>query len=404
MTDRDSTPIRGESDTLFAAQGTSPAEQDHGLVFHAYQGPSGFQELSAQWLQLAESIPGARFNHYPGWYRAFLASSCCDPSSVWFVTAHRQQQLIAIFPLQFQTRTIRMLHPQLLGTLDHDELQLSDFVFAPTPDNADLLYELTLWLRRQRVLRWDLLRLLAVPDDASLAYAARAHLPSGSVALPYEASAYFDTSGTYENATHLMTNKFRSNLRRRTRLAENVAPLRFQSCRRPEELEQAFDTFLDIEASGWKGPCGTSSAIRCQPQICRFYTECVREFGARSECVINLLWHGEQAIAGQFGLHIGRTLHILKVGHRDTNSLVAPGILLQDRTIRDACEDPRVDVLSMVNNPYWAHSFRPQTRDVWLYFMPNWNVRGLLARLGLSLKRYLKAEPQRVAQAPARDG
>jgi hypothetical protein len=149
----------------------------------------------------------------------------------------------------------------------------------------------------------------------------------------------------------------------------------------------AFEIFLDMETSGWKGLAGKMSSIRCRPGVLAFYTEMVREFAARNECVINLLWHREQAIAGQLGLHVGRTLYILKVGYRDANPTLAPGILLQDRTIRHACEHPQVDVLSMVNNPHWVHGFKPNTVKVRLHCIPNWSMQGLLAQLGLWLKR-----------------
>jgi CelD/BcsL family acetyltransferase involved in cellulose biosynthesis len=361
------------------------------LLFQAYQGSQGLERLAPEWTVLAESIPGARFNHFPGWYRAHLVSHRSDPDSLWFIAAYRDQQLVAVFPLQFQSHRVKILRPKFLGTIDDDELQLSDFVFAQTASNANLLSEMARWLRTQRELRWDMLRMLKIPEDSSFAYAARARLPRATVAMRYDGSAHFDTSGTYDQATQAMTSKFRSNLRRRNRLAENSGTLRFQSCRRRDEMDEAFGIFLDIEASGWKGPAGTASAIRCRPGALAFYAALLREFGARDQCVVNLLWLGDQAIAGQLGLHIGKTLHILKVGYRDVHSVLAPGILLQERTIRHACEDDGIDVLSMVNEPYWARSFRPLTVGVWLYYVPNWNVQGLLAHLGILATRKWKA-------------
>jgi CelD/BcsL family acetyltransferase involved in cellulose biosynthesis len=378
----------GEDD--IAVRGVPPSIKED-LLFRAYQGSLGLECLDREWMALAESIPDARFNHFPGWYRAHLGSKRSDPQSCWFITARRGQTLVAVFPMQFQSHRVKILRPKFLGTINDDELQLSDFVFARTASNATLLYEMTQWLRTQRVLRWDMLRMLKISEESSFAYAARARLPRATVAMRYDGSAYFDTSGTYDQATQAMSSKFRSNLRRRTRLAENSGALRFQSVRQRDELEEAFNMFLDIEASGWKGSAGTSSAIRCQPGALAFYTSLVHEFGARDECVINLLWHGEQAIAGQFGLRIGRTLHILKVGYRDVHAALAPGILLQERTIRHACEDPGIDTLSMVNEPYWAKSFKPLIVGVWLYSVPNWNVQGLLAHLGILIMRKWQA-------------
>ncbi len=244
---------------------------------------------------------------------------------------------------------------------------------------------LTRWLRRQSLLHWDELRLRKVVEDAAIAHAARAAMPWGTVALHYDGSAYFDTSGGYERATAGMSGTFKRNLRRLARRAEETAPLRFESRRQHDELEQAFDVFIAIEASGWKGTA--ASAIRCQPAMLAFYRELVREFGARNACVINLLWHGDQPVAGQFCLQIGRTLAILKIGFSDAHGGFAPGNLLVERTIREACDDAGIDTLSLVNEPPWARVFKPLTKGVWSYYAPNWNVRGLLVHLALLAKR-----------------
>jgi CelD/BcsL family acetyltransferase involved in cellulose biosynthesis len=373
------------------------------LEFQAHQGLPGLQHLTEDWTRLLESLPAARFNHFPGWYRAYLASGEFDPANVWFIAAYRGRELVAICPLQFQSHRVPLVQPRYLGTLEGNELQLSEFIFAPVADNASVLYELTRWLRAQRTLRWDVLRLLKISENSSLGYAAMTRSPSFTLAADYDASAYFDTRCTYDEATRAMTSKMRSNLRRRTRLAASEAPLRFESCRRPDEVSRAFEIFLDIETSGWKGSQGDKSSILCRPRVLAFYTEMVCEFSARNECVINLLWHGERAIAGQLGLHVGRTLYILKVGYRDENPTLAPGILLQDLTIRHACEHPQMDVLSMVNNPHWVHGFKPLTVKVRLYCIPNWSIQGLLAQMGMWLKRSWLARASRHGVVTAQD-
>jgi CelD/BcsL family acetyltransferase involved in cellulose biosynthesis len=369
--------------------------------FQAEQAMAGLERIESEWTALAGSIPDAQFNHFPGWYRAYLTSGRCDPASVWFIVARNDSQaLVGVFPLQFQSRRVKLLRPRLLGTIDDDELQLSDFTFAKTAGGASLVYQLTHWLRRQRTLRWDQLRLVKITENSSLAHAMRAQPPDMTLAEVYDRSAYFDTTGTYEQATQWISAKFRSNLRRRARLAQASEKLRFESCRCSAGLEAAFNTFLEVEASGWKGDAGTVSAIRCRPDMLGFYSGLVREFGPRGECVIHLLWLGEQAIAAQLGLRIGRTLHMLKVGYRDELSVFAPGILLQEMTIRHACEDPGLDVLNMVNDPAWLKSFRPFTIATSLYRAPNLTVRGLITHLSLlaRLKWKSPAEKQVLSQ------
>jgi hypothetical protein len=152
-------------------------------------------------------------------------------------------------------------------------------------------------------------------------------------------------------------------------------------------MNEAFDLFIDIEASGWKGDAGTSSAIRCRPRMLEFYRTLVREFSGLNACVINILWHGDKAVAGQFGLQIGTTLNILKIGFSDAHSSFAPGNLLLERTIRHACEDPGIAMVSLVNDPPWARNFKPMTKGVWSYCAPNRSARGVLVHLGLLAKR-----------------
>jgi hypothetical protein len=365
---------------------SSPVVGDK-LTFEAAQGLPALEQLLPGWDALLKSMPDARFNHFPEWYRAYLSSLESDPDRVWFVSARRNQDLVAIFPIHFQDFRAGAFRPRVLGTIDDDQMQLSDFIFPQTVENAGLLNELTAWLRSQGRLRWDELRLRRVSSESSIAYAARARLPKASEALEYFTSAYFKADGTYEQATQAMTSKFKSNLRRRNRIAVQSAPLQLRVYRRPEELGRAFEIFLELEASGWKGAEGTSSAIRCQPSMLRFYANLVREFGARDACVINLLWHGEQAVAGQFCLQVRRTLYILKVGFSEVHAQFAPGILLLERVLQQACADPGIDVLHLVNEPPWAKFFRPLVVGVWSYFAPNWSLRGLLVHLGLLLKR-----------------
>jgi hypothetical protein len=357
------------------------------LIFRAYQGLEGFERLLPGWNELVRSIPDIRFNQFPEWYRAYLSSSLePDASRIWFVGGYRNEKLEAVFPLQLHVVRVGVLRHRQLGTIEHDQMLLSDFVFAQTPDNKDLLYELTRWLRTQRIIRWDELRLRRVSAESSIAYAARARLPHAMGALRFHASAYFPANGTYEQATSAMSAKFRSNLRRRNRIAEESAPLQHRVYRSREELREAFDVFLEIEASGWKGDAGTSSAIRCLPAMLAFYAALVSEFGSRDACVINLLWHGDEPVAGELCLQIGRTLNILKVGFKEAHAKFAPGLLLLDRMIRQACDDPGIDVLHLVNNPYWAAFFKPLVTLVCVYFAPNWSASGLFVHAGMLAK------------------
>jgi CelD/BcsL family acetyltransferase involved in cellulose biosynthesis len=370
------------------------------LEFEAQQGWTGLNALEPAWQALCDSLgPEAWFQHRPQWVRSYLASGLCDPDSVWLVTARRGGQLVAIFPLQYQNFHAWKFSLQVLGSMEDDELQLSDFVFRQHEDSAELFNALVVWLRRQSQLRWSYLRLRKVRQHSALWFSAQRKLPALTLVLQHEQSAYFDTSVDYEHATAAMSSDFRRNLRRQLRRAEEEQNIRYECIRSPEELPGAFEKFLDIEASGWKGDAGSSSAIRCQPAMRAFYQALIDHFGARKECVINLLWLGDEAIAGEFALRTGGMLHVLKFGYREAFRKLAPGNMLLNQVIQQACTDPDVQVLNLVNFPAGTDRFKPQLVSVWSYVAPNFSLSGLAIHLALLLKRTLNLNPRtRVAQ------
>jgi CelD/BcsL family acetyltransferase involved in cellulose biosynthesis len=305
--------------------------------FEALQGLGGYRKIESEWRQLAQTLGSqCSFQHRPEWTLAFLQSGTGDPEAVWFVSARRQGSLQAVVPLQYQDYRIGPFTPRLLGTIDDDQLQLSDFVFRKVPENAQFMQELVAWLKNRSGLSWDALRLRKVREDAAIRYAALHALPSAAQVLQHDTSAYFETHAGYDHAFRAMSGDFRRNVGRQLRRAEEICAVRSETATSVEALQRAFEQFLKIEASGWKGGEGLASAINCRPALLAFYQSLVREFGARGECVINLLWFGDEAVAGQFALKIGRVLHVLKFGYSEAFAKFAPGNLLMMEIIRYA--------------------------------------------------------------------
>ncbi len=370
--------------------------------FEAHRGLTGYRHIEADWQQLAVSLGDeCAFQHQTEWTSAYLESGAGDPESIWFITARHEGHLVAVAPLQYQDYKIGPFKPTLLGTLENDQLQLSDFVFRKTPENADFVQALVQWLKTESGLRWDALRLRKVHNDAAIRYAASHASPRNVQVLQHDASSYFDTSSDYEHATLAMSDHFRRNVRRQQRRSEETWKIRPETATSGDALQKAFGHFLEIEASGWKGKEGLGSAIYCQPALLGFYQSLVRQYGARGECVINLLWYDDKVVAGEFGLKIGRTLHILKCGYIEEYAKYAPGNVLLHLMIQQACKDPQTDTLSLVNDPPWAHRFKPLKTGVWSYFIPNTTVRGWLTLWGLLGKRAKDRFRQQAAPEPA---
>ena len=366
---------------------------DAALDFEAHQGLAGLARLELQWRELAGEL-GDRcwFQHRPEWTRAYLDSGLCDPQSVWIISVRHKDQLVALVPLQYHDFNVWKFRVRVLGTLEDDQLQLSDFVMPLQTGPRDIYRGLVDWLRTQKTLPWDSLRLRKVRQGSTLWESAQQAMPSRTLALQHDESAFFDVSSGYEEALAAMSGDFRRNLRRQRRRAQESHAMRAEFLSSPADVHRAFDVFLDIEASGWKGDEGLSSAIRCQPGMLAFYESLVEQFGQKGECVINLLWFGDVPVAGEFGLRIGPTLHILKFGYRESFSKFAPGNLLLDQVIAHACEDGGISVLNLVNHPVGAVRFKPRVTGVWSYVTPNLTPRGALVHLGLRAKRVRRTD------------
>lgn len=351
---------------------------------------SSISAIESEWRALAGSLGNSRsFHHCPEWYAAFSESGLADLGGLRVILLRAQERLVGVVPLQFQNYRVGPLRPRLLGTIEEDQLQSSDFLFSSDIDAGVALSAVIGWLKRHDRHAWDGLRLRKVPENSALSNAMRKHPPDGTRSLRQYANAYFNVQNVDPASVSAMTGDFRRNLQRQIRRADEAYAVRYVSSRNPGTLEPAFEAFLRVEASGWKGAQGSGTAINCQPALRRFYQELLNRFGAHGECVINILWFGDVPVAGQFALHVGRTLHVLKFGYDENYAKYAPGNALLYRVLQEACNDAGTDCVNLVNDPPWARRFRPLTRGVWSYYVPNDTLRGRLALAGLLVKRTL---------------
>jgi CelD/BcsL family acetyltransferase involved in cellulose biosynthesis len=111
------------------------------------------------------------------------------------------------------------------------------------------------------------------------------------------------------------------------RLAQHEG-IRFVTAVEPAELVKELESFLAIEASGWKGQAGTRTAIFLDQALVAFYRDLVRTLGGDGNCEINTLYADDRCIAAEFCV-VGQEEHArLKIrirrGIRQYDSRQAP--------------------------------------------------------------------------------
>ena len=365
---------------------------------------AGFEDTSAAWQALAGRARDLRFFQHPDWYRALFGAALANPDEFVFVTCHEGSHTTGVLPLRVGTTHTLGLPVRTLGLVDHPHASLSSGLFMDNPAGERLMPGILDALHGQSEVPWDVLRLDKVPERSPL---------SGSVADSNKAlgdsevqgaSAYLDTRSE-DTAFGPVSNSFKRELRRRTRKAEETAPLHHEVHTAPQDLDAALERWLAIEASGWKAAGGT--AIMQDARLVAFYRLLARHFGARGECVIFILRHGNVDVAGQFGLLVNGTLNLLKIAYHEAHSAVAPGNLIMERTLRWCCAHPRVNELSFVTNPPWGHLWKPQHERVFMHRFFNPTPKGRMLHLALRAKQWnerrraARATPQVPPQASA---
>jgi CelD/BcsL family acetyltransferase involved in cellulose biosynthesis len=362
-------------------------------------GREGLEAIADEWRQLVLGMPNCRFFQFPEWHRSHLSALEPDPANLSYFVAYRAGQMVAVFPLRHGRRRIHGLTLRTLGLISHSHVTLGDFTFAQHAENATLMQTFVDWLRAQREFAWDVLVLDRVPDRSAIAFALKAAPPSLSLGMVCGSSGYILCEQPYERTTNAISGSFKRNLRRLSRRAAQTAPLTYWSVHEYVELIEALPRFFAIEASGWKG--GEGTAIACDGTLMAFYGRLVEEFGARGQCSINFLRHGDKDVAAQFCLQMGGATNLLKIGFDEAHADIAPGNLIMERTIRACCEDTQIRYVSFVTNPNWDHVWKPLSELVWEYQVFNTSPYGRALHSLVRGKRFIESHA-RAARARIR--
>ena len=145
--------------------------------------------------------------------------------------------------------------------------------------------------------------------------------------------------------------------RQRNRLAEH-GTVHFEIARTPQEIATAVETFLTLEASGWKAKRGTALAQDAgDASFVRRATVALAESG---QCEIISLRAGETPVAAGVVLRQADRAFFFKLGVDERFAKFSPGVQLTLDLTRHLCADPAIkfadstaDADHPMINPIW---------------------------------------------------
>lgn len=127
--------------------------------------------------------------------------------------------------------------------------------------------------------------------------------------------------------------------RQRNRLADH-GEVRFEVARTPQEVAAAVETFLVLEASGWKAQRGT--ALAQNEGDAAFIRRASVALADHSQCEIISLFAGATPVASGVVLRHGDRAFFFKLGVDERFAKFSPGVQLTLDLTRYLCADPAI--------------------------------------------------------------
>jgi hypothetical protein len=361
------------------------------LTFTLYRGCVGFRLLRDDWEAFACRF-GTHFLHFPAWYGAELEHS--GDEGVYFLALRdRSAELVAVLPLQHRQLSFKGISVPILQIYYQSEMGVNDVLSRqPLRQHWAAICD---FLRREMpfflFMRWQ----CAIENGWAVTAA-----PSPDEIRHSHDSKFLGFPNGSQAFLECYSSKFKTGLLEKMRKLAGLGELRLEISSSVRELPTAFEHFLDVEDSGWKGQEGTS--IRKQPWMEKYYRHLLEHYGRLGLCRINFLFLGETAIAAQFSIEVAECLYLLKIGFREEHSECSPGALLLYKLVLHHCENGPVKAISFVTGVPWIDRWHPSTAKVFVFYTDCGTLLSKLAvrsfRFGLRVRdhrRSLLAERER---------
>ncbi|MDH6260992.1 GNAT family N-acetyltransferase [Bradyrhizobium sp. BR13661] len=129
-------------------------------------------------------------------------------------------------------------------------------------------------------------------------------------------------------------------LRRQRHRLEAHGAISFDVARKPEEIKSALETFLQLEASGWKGRRGT--ALVQDAGDATFIRRAVPALAETAQCEIVSLHAGATPVAAGIVLRHQDRAFFFKLGIDERFAKYSPGVQLTLDLTRHLCADPTI--------------------------------------------------------------
>lgn len=287
--------------------------------------------LAPEWRALCDEGTHNQPFYRPEWIAAYLRAFEPD-ATVALVTARRNGRLRGVLPL-IEERLGRLgVGATRLRAPVNEHSNRFDLIHGA--GDGDLAVD-EIWTALARWPGWDVLDIRDVPDDGALlrllALAGRAGYASATRETLRSPYIPLDGGDHPDVVLGPLDADFRRKVRSGRKKLDALGPVRLA---RLDDADPAtLARFFAIERAGWKGRTGT--AISCQPNTRRFYSEVAAGAARHDYLSLYQLTCGEEPVAINLGFTLGSRFFVPKVANVEAFRAVGPGHVMVAEIARE---------------------------------------------------------------------
>ena len=337
--------------------------QQVSLSLHSYESVDGLQQIYGDWLGLMTRISERSIFQHPAWYLAYFKAIDNDEMGIKFFCIYRGDLLVAVLPIAFERKGLIMsaLLPRTVGLFN------SDFAISDREIKPEIWRYVGQKLNEQENTRWDvfLVRGEGILENSCVAQCV---LSDSGRTIREEKADCCDVIefGDYDESVASLKGNFRRDLNRRKRRLAQERAVEYVCVSDRSLIEEAFDVFVELEKSGWKGRSDASkigyptpSAIGLFDWKYLFYKHLMIELSKLGEAEICFIQADERPISAQLCVVLNRTSFMLKTAYDENAKRYAPGHLGVDYLLKRYASSEKVKRLNLLTDYGWHANWNP---------------------------------------------